>query len=263
MAKGLDAGKAFFSGVLAKISDPAQKAAAEALLANELVMTEIGGGVLGQAEIDRRLQELTTKTSDLETRTAELAEQRANLDTVHDKQVEWYTTNKTALEEYNRLKAGGAGGTGGTADPTKKPFTTDDFTAAITNERASFLGFQRDQNALTREHFGKFGEILDLEPLLRHPQIGQVGLTGVYQILHKERLEKFETDKKQKDEEAIRADERQKVLQSQAAMPYPTPTGVGSGSPLDALTGAKPNDTVVDAATAHYNRLQMERAGAR
>lgn len=265
MPKGLDTGKAFFQGLLSKITDPGQRAAAEALLANDTVMTDLGSGVAGQSEIDRQLQELRTKTTELETQVHEVADQREHLNTVHEQQVQWWTANKDAVEEWRAMKTATPGN--GNPKPGAKPdgtqaLTVEAYNSAIADERASFLGFQRDQNHLTREHYTKFGEILDLEPLLRHQQIGQVGLIGVYQILHKDRLEKFDADKKQKDEEIIRADERQKIAQSQATLPYPTPTGVGSGSPLDALTATKPIDSVTDAAVSHYARLQAERAGA-
>ena len=45
-------------------------------------------------------------------------------------------------------------------------------------------------------------------------------------------------------------------------MPYPSPTGVGSGSPLDALQAAKASDALVEVASQHYQRLQTERGGA-
>ena len=77
---------------------------------------------------------------------------------------------------------------------------------------------------------------------------------------HEEDVRQYEADAQRKREDEIRADERQKTLQSQAQMPYPSPTGAGSGSPLDSL--GNPSGSVVDAAVTEYNRLQMERAAA-
>jgi len=263
MGKGIDTGTAFFKGLLGKITDPEQKAAAEKLLANPALMTEIGNGVEGQAEIDRQLAKLRTDGEELATRATELDQREGGLTEWHGNLAKWHKDNKVAIE------AGVKALKGEKVDPTPTPnpspnlapagMTTEQFEEHMRNERASFLGYSRDQQAITRNHFGMFNEIVDLEPLLRHPKIAEVGLLGVYELVHHDRLEKHKTDAAKTAEETIRADERRKVLEGQAQMPYPPPTGAGSGSPLDALQPAV-KDNVVDAATAHYARLQAERA---
>lgn len=259
MAKGLDAGKTFLQGILAKITDPAQKAAAESLLGNADFVTAIGDGVAGQSEIDRQLQTLRTQKEELDARAADLTTQQEQLEAWHAGLTDWYTKHKDAI-------ASGAQPRTPTPTPTpgKVPegvVTTEQFTEAMRNTQSAFLGFERDRQRITAEHFKKFGEIVDLEPLLVHPKIGELGLTGVYEQVHKDRLEQWKTADDKRKEDAIRLDERQKVTAAQAQMPYPTPTGAGSGSPLDALTPAGPGP-VVDAAVQEYNRLQAERAGA-
>lgn len=256
MGKGLDTGKAFFQGILAKITDPDAKAAAEKLLGNETVLTEIGNGVEGQAEIDRQLQAARTQQEELTRLAGELDSREAGLATWHGELQTWYTANKDRLATVKP---------NGDPAPKKEPvpagLNDEMLTERLTGERAAFLGFQRDQNLLTREHFARFNEIVDLEPLMRHPQIAQVGLLGVYELVHKARLETYKAAEEKKREDAIRLDERTKVQSSMAQMPYPPVTGSGSGSPLDGLAASQ-KDTVVDAATAHYNRLQTERVGA-
>lgn len=260
MGKGLDTGKAFFQGILAKITDPDAKAAAEKLLTSELVLTEIGNGVEGQAEIDRQLQAARTQKEELDRLTGELDVRKAGLESWHQDLSTWYTTNKTALETA-KGKSNGDGTKVKDAVIPPAGLTDDALNERLTGERAAFLGFSRDQNLITREHFAKFNEIVDLEPLMRHPQIATAGLLGVYELVHKERLEAHTAAAAKKAEDAIRLDERQKTQASMAQMPYPAVTGSGSGSPLDALTVGQ-KDSVVDAATAHYNRLQQERVGA-
>jgi hypothetical protein len=264
MAKGIDTGTAFFKGLLSKITDPEQRAAAEKLLANPTVMTEIGNGVEGQAEIDRQLSALRTQNEELTTRATELEQREGGLTEWHERLAKWHKDNKAAIEEAARLKADPNYRPNANPNPAPNPapptgFTEEVFAEKMQGERAAFLGFSRDQNLLTRQHYAKFSEIVDLEPLLRHPKIAEVGLVGVYELVHKDRLDKWKTDTDKAAEDRIRADERQKVLESQAQMPYPPPTGAGSGSPLDALTPGN-KDSVVDAATAHYARLQAERA---
>lgn len=260
MGKGLDTGTTFFKGLLSKITDPEQRTAAEKLLANPDFVTGLGNGVEGQAEIDRQLSTLRTQKEELETRQTELDQREGGLTEWHGRLTTWHAANKAALEEAKKVKIPDP-------DPTKKTdalpanvVTTDQFKEQMVSERASFLGFERDRQGITRSHFERFKEIVDLEPLLLHPKIAEIGLTGVYELVHKDRLQKHATDAEKAREDAIRADERTKVAAEQASMPYPMPTGTGSGSPLDALTGTGVKDSVADAATAHYTRLLQERA---
>lgn len=270
--KGAAALDDFISGVLSKITDPDQKRKAdEALTALKQVgpvAAALGDGVAGQAEIDRRLQELTTQTQELDDRQKDLDTRTAGLQAWHGDLSTWHSESKALLEDGKKFRAGGGktlkpGDAGYVApsEPPKGVLTEDQFKEAIGGERAAFLGFSRDQNLLTREHFAKFGEIVELEPLLRHPKIAEVGLLGVYEIVHKDRLDKHRTDETAKHDKDIADTAVRDYAAKQASMPYPSPTGAGSGSPLDALTaGAK--DSVVDAASAHYARLQQERNAA-
>lgn len=263
--KGIAAFDEFIAGVLGAISDPDQKRKAEAaigeLKAIQPVAQALGDGVAGQSEIDRQLQTLKTQQEELDTLKTQLDERDQKLGQWHGQLTEWFAANKDALEK-GKKPANGNGNPN--PDDKKVPegvLTKDVYDENIAGERAAFLGFSRDQNAITREHFLKFNEIVDLEPLLKHPQIAQVGLVGVYQLVHKDRLEKWGTDHTAAEHKKIADEAVRKFQETQAQMPYPSPTGAGSGSPLDALTGAGKPDSVTEAATAHYNRLQAERAG--
>lgn len=262
--KGLAALDDFSARVLSSITDPEQRAKAEAGIAAIKAVAPaaqaFGDGIAGQSEIDRQMQALTTQTQELTTRQQELDQREERLGTWHGELTNWYTENKGYIEKG---KKAGAAPTTTVVDPTKTAVPAGVLTEEQLAERfqqrdLAYLGFARDQSQITREHFAKFGEIVDLEPLLQHPSIAKIGLTGVYELVHKERLTQHETQQKAKAEEAIRLDERQKVNAANATMPYLSPTGAGSGSPLDALTVGKP-DSVADAAAAHYHRLQQER----
>lgn len=265
MGKGLDTGKSFWQGVLGKITDPEQKAAAEKLLTNSDVMTLVGNGVEGQAEIDRRLQDLTTKTTEIETAKADLDAREDALTTWHGNLAAWRAANTELLELGKTVKAGG------TLNPNPKPgsttppagtITADTLKEALQTQAGQFLGYDRDRNQIQREHFSKFKEIIDLAPLIEHPKIAELGLLGVYNLVHKDALAKFEADAKKAEEDRIRADERAKVSASMSTMPYPPVTGANAGSPLDALKPVEGTSALVDAATAEYNRLQAARASA-
>jgi hypothetical protein len=216
--------------------------------------------VAGQSEIDRQLQAARTRQEELDALSTQLTDREAGLTTWHGQLDTWYTANKDAIE---RGKTHGGAGNGGGRKPETVELPTGTLTEAQLNERliaerSAFLGYDRDRGQILREHFTKFNEIVDLEPLLKHPKVGEIGLLGVYGLVHKDRLETFDTDQAKKREDAIRLDERQKVQGQMASMPYPSVTGAGSGSPLDALATGK-QDSVTDAAAAHYNRLVSER----
>jgi hypothetical protein len=263
MPKGVEAGNAFLAGVVAKLS-PEDRARGQELIAslqalgNGTVIAAVGDGTLAQSELSRQLDELAAKDQTLRDRQAEIDAEADRQASVHTAQVDWFTKNKAALDEAARLKKEGK-------TPVADLTATGGITEEALTERmqamtAGVLGFARDQNQIMRDHFAKFGEVPDLTALLQHPKVGEIGLLGVYTEVNKDRLAAHDTAQKAKQEETIRADERRKIAEANQQMPYLAPTGAGSGSPLDALTGQK--DSVVDAATLHYNRLQQERGGA-
>lgn len=264
MAKGAAAGKTFLQGVLSKIPEALRADAARVFETVEL-QTAVGDGALALEDFTRQSDELTARQRELDQLQAKVKTRDEELAKWHEDLTGWYGVNKDLIEagkaaqggDPSKVKPNG----GGKKDEEPVAFTPKDYDERIATERASFLGFQRDQNLLTRQHFTNFGEILDLEPLLRHPQIAQVGLVGAYELVHKERLDKHKADAQAAHDKKIADKAVQDYQQANAQMPYPSVTGAGSGSPLDALT-AKQNP-VVDAAVEHYNRLQGERAGGR
>lgn len=262
MAKGLDAGKAFLEGILSKITDPEEKAAAQRLLANQSVVTEIGNGVVGQAEIDRQLQALRTQQTDLEAQTSALSEKETKLDTWHQQLSGWGAENQELIALGKKAKAGTTVIPPTTTTTPPAGLTEEQFNQQIANERSAFVGFSLEQNQVQKRHFDTFGQMLDIEPLLRHPSIKDVGIKGVYELVHKDALAAKATELATAAENRIRADERAKVLASSATMPYPIQGSLTPGSPLDSLKPSAGNDGLVDAATAEYARLQAARNGA-
>lgn len=269
--KGAAAGKAFLAGVLAKLPEAMRGKASELFESTEL-QTYVGDGTLALEDFTRQSDALRTQNEELATRATELDQREQGLSNWHANLTKWYGDNRTLLE---RVKQGNGNGNGNPnpnptpTNPTPAPqadaLTEQQYNERIGVERQAFLGFQRDQNQITRDHFAKFQEIVDLEPLLAHPQVANIGLTGVYNLVHKDRLDKWTADTTAAQNKKIADEAVRKYQETQAQMPYPTPTGVGTGSPLDAIKPSA-SDSLVDAATAEYNRLQAERhagAGAR
>lgn len=265
MAKGAAAGSAFLTGVLGTLSaeDRAKgEAALQTLqaLGGGAVVAAIGDGTLAQTEFSRLTNDLTEQRTALETLEQQLADRDAALTKYHGELTEWYAGNKELLDAGKKAKV--------TPNPTPTPIPPAGLTAEQLDERirieqAGFLGFQRDQNQLEREHFGRFNEFLDLDALLKHPEIRNVGLKGVYDLVYKDRLTEHATATQKAHDDKLRAEGAAAERERNAQMPYVTPTGAGSGSPLDALTGERAPDGLVDQAAAHYARLQAERNGAR
>lgn len=264
--------KAFIAQVLGKITDPGLKTQAEVVLNHADVQAQLKDGVAGQSEIDRQLQALRTQTGELDQRTTDLTTRETALEKWHGELAGWRTQNLELVElGATAKKAGWKPGTPATTPPApgvptpaapENVVTTDQFREHTTNMEQAFLGFQAAQNQLMREHHTMFKEILDITPLLSHPRIREIGLAAVYQDVHKDRLAAHQAATVKTAEDAIRADERKKVLEAQAQMPYPVAGSVGSGSPLDAIGNAAAAKDVVGAAASHYTRLQAERPSA-
>ena len=180
---------------------------------------------------------------------------------------DWREKHVAALEEWKTMKQQGGGNTGGTgtakpAGATAVGLTEEQLNERLAAERAAFLGYDRDKNLLLREHFSRFNEVPDLDALIQHPQIANLGLKGVYELVHKDRLAKHQADQQAAYDKKIADAAVAQYQQTQAQMPYPSPTGAGSGSPLDALKPAA-GSALVDDAVAHFHRLQAERAAGR
>lgn len=276
MAKGSDAGSTFLTGVLARLSPEDRQKGEELLsqisaLGGGRVVTDIGSGVLAQDEFTRQMNELKSQQDAVEAEQARIAEVTAQQQTTHQAQVEWFERKKADLEELRLMRAAGGNGNGnghGNPDPkgAKMPegvITQEQLDAALQARDLAFLGFSQDKDELMRDHFRTFGVIPDFSPLLQHPQIRELKLKGVYQLVYKDQLEAHAKAEKDKAEAAIRADERAKVQASLATMPYPQMGDMPfeGGSPLDALTGK--TDVVVDGATQMYQNILRERAAGR
>ena len=263
MAKGAVAGSTFLAGVLGTLAPEEREKGEEALrtlqaLGGGAVVAAIGDGTLAQTEFSRLTNELAEQRTALDTLEQQITDRDAALTKYHQDLTEWYASNKELLEAGKKAKV--------TPTPPPTPpvgLTAEQLDERIRIEQAGFLGFQRDQNQLEREHFGRFTEILDLDALLRHPAIKDVGLKGVYDLVYKDRLTEHAAAAQKAHDDKLRAEGAQAERERNAQMPYVTPTGAGSGSPLDGLSGGGAQDSLVDQASQHYARLQAERNGAR
>lgn len=260
MAKGSEAGKAFLEGVLSKITDPEEKAAAQRLLQSQTFATEIGNGVLGQSEIDRQLQDLRAKQQELDGQVADLTTKETKLDEWYQNLTTWGETNKELIALGRQAKEGKIPPPDLSKAPAASGLTEEKLGEIIAQERSAMLGFTTESDQLRRQHFDTFGTYLDITPLLSHPEIRSVGLKGVYGLVHKDALAAKDTEKQTAHDDKIRAEERAKILASSANVPYPIGGSIHADtSPLSALKPVNGTDGLVSEAAAEYQRLQAAR----
>jgi len=265
MSKASDAGKAFIAGVLAKLPE-AQRGqvqtvfdSADAVAALEV----IGTGALAQPEINRQLDDLRKKATDL--------------DDLRERNNTWYAENKAALEDYlkikpefDTLKAGGGGGGGGEKPPVAGGPTKEEIAAALDQRDRSFAGALALSMDLSAKHMHMFAEPLNTTELLSDPKLGTVvngqtyGLMDAYNSKHGTRVqEKLQATENARIQKLVDEGVAEKLKGLPQNQQHPFPLRDPSPSPLDALSAErKPADYSVDSAVAEYERLQGARNGA-
>lgn len=269
MAKGSETGSTFMAGVLAGLSPEDRQKGLEAwnqlsALGGGAVVASIGDGVLAQSEFSRQADLLREQQAAVEARQAEIDAFAAQQQQTYAQQTKWWKDNQERLKRLEEIEKANPTGVkpGSRQEEPVAGLTQEQLDAKLMATQQEFLRFTADKDDLAREHFAKFGTLLDFSVLYAHPQVSQIGLKGAYALQFKEPLETWEKTQKDKAEEAIRADERQKLRASQTSMPYPVGSdAIPGGSPLDAL--APMQDQVVDKSVAHYHQILAERTAGR
>lgn len=244
MAKG-DKGREFLTSVLQKVPE-AQRADAQALvnqiLASDVLLGEIETGVARhqeyssgmdanraeKARLQAHRQELVawadTKEAELEARNAALTER--------EKTLEKPTLQTPAIDET-------------------KVVSVDKYTRDMQTAEANFVGFVSEMTTIATRHLKQFNEVLDTKPILQHPKVRELGIDGVYQLLHKEQLDAANAAATAAAEKKIRDDERAKVMaevgKSASNLPYPV-TGYPGVSVDDDLSPLRVLDPAFQAA---------------
>ena len=125
----------------------------------------------------------------------------------------------------------------------------------------AFIQYVADATKFASFHLQQFHETLDVLSLVRHPKIGEIGLAGVYELVHKDKLDDMKAKAAAADREKLKEEVRKEILASQPVnMPYPI---TSEGSPLDALAldaDKRPKGDPV-AATRMYEQLVGASAG--
>jgi hypothetical protein len=264
MSKAIDAGKAFLAGVLAKL--PAeQRAQAETLFADQAdALTVLGSGALGQAEINRKFNEVEELT------------RKAQED--YDRLQTWYTERQTQLADYEKIKPEYDRLKGTVTPPPvvvpplvdpEKFISRDDFVKEMQHQQLSAANYLALMTKLAGEHFKTFGEVLDGQELLGDKSLGKTlpdgrtyGIVDAYRTKYAEQLTARQTADEQARIDKLVGERLAEERKKSPHLPFPVREGA---SPLDLLepaAPAKPSDFTADSALALYNELQEKRLAA-
>lgn len=243
---------------------PAEKRPAlEALLSDAdaaAALTRLGEGTLRQSDYDRQMNE------------AKAAKQTA--DQLYESNTNWFNEQKANLTELDKLRGQLAAGelkpaTGdGTGTPNPNPpkppdgLTREQFAAEIDKLERGAVGFMDELTDLKLQHYRDFNEVLDARALLADKRIQQIGIKGVYQEVHREKLTARSAAATAAAEEAIRKDEREKLLKAANGQHIPYSVRGNEPSTLDGLEAAAGKPVAapsVDDMTAEYARLGAAR----
>ncbi len=223
----------FLTGLLATVPD-AQREQAQALFTTlggaEAAAEHIAAHILRQEDYSRAMNE----TAEAKTKAA--GESEALIGTLQEERTRlnnWWEQNSTVLKQAKQLMDDGKwpGSTTVPVTPTTPvstttdPITTPDpavrpLTAADLDDRLNKFG----QDAvpvmtliptLIAEHGQRFpGEVLNMDPLINHVEVGKLGLRGVYELVYKAQLEAIETKTREGREETLREEGRKEVRET-------------------------------------------------
>lgn len=265
-------GNGFLAGVFAKIPQELRAQAQDLFGKPEVkdAVTLIGDGVLARSDYSKNMDLIKSQDQ-------ELKDKLAAATALYEKNTQWYEDNKAALdayptlkEELDTLKAGGDGGTGGTAAIDKKAIEAMIASALDTNlsdrERGyvDVVGFMMDTGL---EHLQRFGTKPDMRALVGNPKLGKpvVGQPGRVFSLVDAYNEKYGADvaaKDKADHDKLIEDQVQKRLTEERAklISQPFPLRDAAPSVLDVL-GSKDGTAAhtLDSAVAAYEALQANR----
>jgi len=203
-------------------------------------------------------------------------EARAKLQEAQDlygRNKQWYDENVPMIEEFKRTKGKGADpnpdpnpNPRATGDPNPdRPLTRKELAEILGQTERDFLGLQAVMSDLSRAHFAMFGELLDTKALLADPEARKLGLEGVYQKVHGEKIAAKQKEAQEARDETLRKEGEQRLM-ARTDQINPIPGRQPSPSTLDGLRREPPKEgeappDVVGSAVALYRKLSTAQEG--
>lgn len=212
----------------------------------EALAEHVASSILRQEDYSRGMNELRDKETAATTLQQTLESRQSELNS-------WWETNSRVLKQAKQLMEQGKWpGDSPPANPdnptppahSTKPagITKDDLDARFTEFGDQALSVVELYAALQGRHMAQFNEPLtlaDFERVRKHPKVREIGLEQAYLETYKDRYAEVEATAKQQAEDAIRADERKKVIAElgPSGPPYPFAGQQPGNSPIDLLEG--------------------------
>lgn len=256
----IDKGREFLSELLPLMSDTA-RAELEAFVSSgtteaQAMLARIGNGALRQSDYSRGMNTLKAQETQLTQWSDQLKAWKARADE------ELAMAGSPDPAQPAAPAAGAAPAPSATSglsiDDARKLVAGE-----LNNREAYFAAFVGDSMLLAQQHQLNFGEPLNIQALLDHPEVGRLGLKGAYEALHKDKLDAKAKALQEKERERIREEVRQELIGQGVGsqLPYAIP-GEGQGSsPLDHLSGVTPAAAFDPAASAAmYRQLVASKA---
>lgn len=253
-------GKSFLTEVFGKLPD-ALRANAEQLLSSpeaQAALETVGSRV---SPLDEERQRLTSLKTQLDGTSQKLTAWRGNLETWARTKEDEFTERERKLAERRTTEPAPEGDPPPNAagDSVTKENLAKTIGEFVAPREAAFVQYVADATNFSTFHLKHFNEPLDVATIVRHPEIGNLGFRGVYEQLHKEKLDKMQSDAKAAERAAIKDEVRKELIGERPVdMPYP----IAEGSPLDALALATDKRPSGDPAAAARMYEQLVSSGA-
>lgn len=268
-----EAGQKFLDELLAHVPADKQATVREALTATDAGIEALGAATLRQSDYSRQMDQIRA--------------QKADNDAYHQTLQQWWDANSGAVTEYERLRAQlGSQPTPAAPTPATQPaiqsptapaqgdyLRKEDFQREMALREQAVVQALVDTPTLIARHMHTFNEVLDARALMADPEIGKLGLQGVYDKVYGPKLaEKAKVAEDARIQQLVDA----RLSEERKRSPHPYPVNGRETSLLDSLrpAAAAPNGTtpvggtptpvmdVVDDAVAAYHELQAQRGGA-
>lgn len=250
---------AFTRDLLSRIPE-ADRAAVEAALSKPEAadaVTFLDQGAARQSDYSRAQDQLREQRAELDRQAAKVQED-------YQRNVAWYEANQPVLEAGKAALAAG-GVPARTEEPIQPPtgVTREEMQKFVNDQAAGVVPFVAENVRLAVQHFKQFGEELDLAALMADPQIGKLGLRGVYQKTFATQIEQVRAQAEQKRIDELVNTQLAERLKAAGNRPV-YPVGPHDPSPLDVLeVGAqKPDPSQFSAQAAADEYLALVGAKA-
>ena len=248
--------------MLARLSPEARPQAEALFAANPDSITGLGERLL------RDEQALATRQADLARATQVNDQFRTDLE-------RWQAQERQRLADLEAARAARAEEPPVTPVTSPTPSSTDALDRPITArelaERERIYAVVTAQlSELAVAHYAEFGERLDIQSMLRDPQIAESGgVLGVYQKQFGDRLQQKADARAETERERLREEGRQQA-RSEMGKNWPLPSVHGADESMSGLVGLTLTEEqkaaraasgdVIDRATATYHELLAKKA---